>query len=69
MFPFCEMLQILNQGTLTEGENSIQLTSVSEQLVLKKENNVFDNKSNLSNIVCTRRSTVLSLPVKKGFPD
>jgi hypothetical protein len=34
-----------------------------------KENNICGIKSSWSELVCTRRSTVLSLPLHWGFPD
>ncbi len=56
----------LYQGNLTEGEGAILMTSSLELFVLKKRKS--STKSNWSELVSTRRSTVLSLPVQKVFP-
>ncbi len=54
-----------NEGTLTEGEDSVQLTSSLRYLIFyKKVNNIFIFIRNWSKIVSTRRSTVQSLPFK-----
>jgi hypothetical protein len=63
----CRMKLITNrnyyliQGTLTEGEGSVPLTSSLLLLVLIKVNNVFSIKRSRSKPVNTRRSIVLSL--------
>ncbi len=54
-----------NQGILTEGEGSVQLTSSLEQLVLNINMNL---KRSLTKQVSTRRSTVPSLPSQLDFP-
>jgi hypothetical protein len=50
-------------GTFTEGEGSVQLTSSLRWFVLEKRNIYFSRKSILPELVSTRRSTVLILPL------
>jgi hypothetical protein len=53
--------QGLVQGTLTEGEASVRLTSSLGKLVLLMINNIFYIKMRCSRLASTRRYTVLSL--------
>jgi hypothetical protein len=58
------------QGILTEGEDSLELTSSLRWLVLlKMVNNILNTKRRFSKPVSARRSTVLSLPFQLGFPE
>ncbi len=59
----------LDQGRLTEGESSVQLTSsLKVAWFATKVNSIFSIKMRLSKPVSSRRSTVLSLPLQQGFP-
>jgi hypothetical protein len=52
---YWQVLIHLGQGTLTEGEGSVQLTSSLRQLVLKRKYKIFNRKSISSKQVSTRR--------------
>jgi hypothetical protein len=52
----------LGQEILTERKISVHLASSFKQLFLKKVNNSYKIKMSLSELVSTRRSTVLSFP-------
>ncbi len=55
MLPHIRSYFVMSQGTLTEGEGSVQLTSLFRSL----EQIIYSQ----------RRSTVLSLPLKLVFTD
>jgi len=58
-----------NQGMLTEREGSVQLTSSLRSLVFETTvKNVFNINNGWYKLASTWRSTVLSLPLQKGFP-
>jgi hypothetical protein len=58
-----------NQGTLTEGEGSVQLTSSLRKLALKKgKKRIFIIKRASCKLVSTRTSTVLILFLQLLFP-
>ncbi len=59
-------LQVLSQGSLTEGEGSVQLTSLFRSAVFYIENFIylFPKQG-----ILIRRSTVLSLPLQLVFLD
>jgi hypothetical protein len=56
----------INQGTLTEGDDSLQMPLSLIVYFLKKI--FFNIKSSLSELVSTRKSTVLIPPLWEGFP-
>jgi len=53
---------------LIEGEGSVRLTSSLRKLVLQIKNIFISIKSNWSELVSTRRSNVLILPLQLEFP-
>jgi hypothetical protein len=53
-----------NQGRLTEGGGSVQLTSIKVALFETKANSIFNIKMSWSKLVSTGRSTVLRLPLQ-----
>jgi hypothetical protein len=62
-------LQSCEQGILTEGEGSVQLTSsLKVACFVKKEYNIFNIKMSWSKLVSTRRPSVLSLSPQQDFP-
>jgi hypothetical protein len=60
--------RVLLQGSLTEAESSVRLTSAPRKAVFVKKINNFIMPCRWFKLVSTRRSTVLILPLKLGFP-
>jgi len=56
------------QGTLAEGEGSVQFTSSLRGCFVKEEKYCFFLKNSQFELVSTRRSTVLILSLRQGFP-
>ncbi len=64
------MEEIVTPGNTDQREGSVPLTSSFKiTCFVKMVNNIFKIKSRSSKPVSTRRSTVLSLPLQKGFPE